>query len=254
MKPNKPFVTVITPVYNGEAFLEEAIESVQQQNYQPLEIIIIDDGSTDDTARLAASLEGNIRYIEQANQGPAAARNTGIKAAQGKLITFLDVDDRWPAQKLHREMGYLAANPHIDIVQGLIQELEAIGEPPIFKESGTPYSFVNLGSASYRASVFERVGLFDETLRFDEDTDWFIRAWECGIVKVILDEISLYYRKHAGNMTNGVGMKQAGFVRLFKKHLDRQRRQGHQPAASAGNRPSITDYIGWANVARRKEK
>ena len=90
---DKPFVSVIIPAYNGEAYLAEAVESTQRQNYHPLEIIIVDDGSTDGTAQIATSFKGEVRYMYQPNSGgPAAGRNRGLKMARGEVIAFLDQD------------------------------------------------------------------------------------------------------------------------------------------------------------------
>ena len=95
MNSEKPLVSVIMPVYNGAAFLTGAIDNIRRQNYEPLEIIIVDDGSTDSTGQIVASFGSDIRYVYQANQGPAAARNHGLRLATGDLIAFLDVDDLW---------------------------------------------------------------------------------------------------------------------------------------------------------------
>ncbi len=95
MTNNDFFVSVIIPVYNGDAYLLDAVDSIQRQHYKPLEIIIIDDGSTDSTAEIAADLRGDVRYVYQPNSGPSAARNKGLRMARGEVIGFLDVDDLW---------------------------------------------------------------------------------------------------------------------------------------------------------------
>jgi len=249
LKPKYPLVSVIMPVYNGADFLAEALSDLQQQRYQPLEIIIVDDGSVDETATIAAQFKEDIRYVYQSNQGPAAARNTGIKLATGELIAFLDVDDLWAKNRLSTQVDFLATRPEIDIVQGLIQDLELVRIPhdsPIFEVNSEAYYSVNLGSALYRREVFDTVGLFDETLRYNEDTDWFIRAWDNNIKKAQLDEVALFYRKHDGNMTNRNNSKQSGFVWLLKKRLDQHREHGNLSGrAASGQSVSITEYIGW---------
>ncbi len=246
------FVTVIIPIFNGERFIEGVIKNVREQDYAPLEIIIIDDGSTDSTADAVASFRDNIRYIHQENRGPAAARNRGINMSSGNVIAFLDVDDLWPRNKVKRQVSFLQDNPRVEIVQGLIQEfalnIPIEPEKVPLKASSKPYNFINLGCASFRKSVFDKVGLFDETLHFNEDTDWFFRAWENNIAKSVLNEVSLFYRKHAGNMTGNVGLVESGFVRLFKKHLDRCRAKGTTPS---GGLNSLSWYIGWPNLAER---
>ncbi len=244
MNQEEVFVSVIIPAYNGENFIAGAIKNIREQNYASLEIIIIDDGSTDGTAEVIAGFKDTVRYVYQPNRGPAAARNRGILMSSGDAIAFLDVDDLWSPNALHRHAGYLAANPSVDIVQGLIQKMQ------FDKPSSSPYRFINLGSALYRKSVFDTVGLFDETLRYNEDTDWFFRAWEHNISKAVLDEVTLFYRIHNGNMTNGVNLPHSGFITLFKKHLDRFRGRSGFSAAPHGGLCSLSEYIGWSGLPK----
>ncbi|MFE1744116.1 glycosyltransferase family 2 protein [Coleofasciculus sp. H7-2] len=247
MDDNQLFVSVIIPVYNGEKYLSEAIKNVKNQDYQPLEIIIVDDGSTDGTAEVAARSKDSIHYVYQENSGPAAARNRGLRIAKGDAIAFLDVDDLWSEDKLKLQANYLAANPSVKIVQGLIQQMKlsqlAVNNQPLFELAYQPYSYINLGSAIYRKSVFDIVGFFDETLNYAEDIDWFIRAWEKGISKVILEQVSLFYRKHKDNMTVGKNLVELGFVRIFKNHLDRCRKRGNFQNNSLSDIP-INEYLG----------
>ena len=137
-----PLVSVVIPVFNGEAFLREAVQSVLAQKYSPIEIIIVDDGSTDGTATVARSLPETVRYLHQTNKGPAAARNRGIEHAQGSLIAFADADDLWPADKLELQLPYLINDPAIEIVMGRIQQVRLSRE-----EFAEPAFSVNLGSA-----------------------------------------------------------------------------------------------------------
>lgn len=248
MDESKLFVSVIIPVYNGEKYLAEAIGNVKKQNYQPLEIIVIDDGSTDKTAEVAAEYKDSIRYVYQKNSGPAAARNCGIRMAKGDAIAFLDVDDLWSDEALKIQASYLQNNPSVEIVQGLIQNLKmsylANDDQTIFEKNYLPYNYINLGSALYRKSVFDNIGLFDETLNFGEDVDWFIRAWENSVSKAVLEQVTLFYRKHQDNMTAGKNLVQLGFVKIFKKHLDRCRQRGHSPGYSLPEMPKLNDYLG----------
>ena len=228
-KDGKPLLSVIIPIYNGEKFLAEAIHTVQQQNYQPLELIVVDDGSTDRTAQIATQFEPEVRYVYQPNQGPAAARNCGIKLAQGEFLAFLDVDDLWAERILGDFITYLVANPDVEIVQGLIQRQqlkidELHRDQSAFENVFAPYQFISLGSAIYRKSVFDKVGLFDESLWDNEDTDWFLRAWEHSVSKVVLPQVMLFYRKHDRNITlKQKKLVQFGLVKIYKRHLDRMR-------------------------------
>ncbi|MTJ55296.1 glycosyltransferase [Anabaena sp. UHCC 0253] len=247
MENQKLFVSVIIPVFNGEKYLAEAIENVKNQDYQPLEIIVIDDGSKDKTAEIAAEFKDSIRYIYQENSGPSAARNRGIRIANGDAIAFLDVDDIWSDDKLKVQGNYLADNTSVEIVQGLIQQMNlsqlTSDKKPIFEPVYKPYNYINLGSAIYRKSVFEKIGIFDETLNYAEDVDWFIRAWENGISKVLIDQVMLFYRKHQKNMTGGKNLVELGFIKIYKKRLDRIRKKQISPTNILLDMP-INEYLG----------
>jgi len=218
-----PLVSIIIPVFNGERFLREAVESVLAQKYSPVEIIIVDDGSTDGTATVARSFPETVRYLHQTNHGPAAARNRGIEQAQGNLIAFADADDLWPSHKLELQLPYLIRDAKIDIVLGRIQQV-LLSETQS-QEVGEAGFSVNLGSAVIRKSVFERVGLFDETMRYSEDVDWFLRAREGGAAIMTIDAVTLFYRQHQENMTRGKSTAELNVLKALKKSLDRRREQ-----------------------------
>ena len=221
-----PLVSVVIPVFNGERFLREAVQSVLDQKYSPLEIIIVDDGSTDGTAAVASNMPEPVRYLRQSNQGPAAARNRGIEQAQGNLIAFTDADDLWPTGKLALQLPYLTSNPAIELVMGRIQQVllsETSDGPSEADQIAEPALSVNLGSAIIRKSVFDRVGLFDETMRYSEDVDWFMRARERGAAIVTLDAVTLFYRQHEQNMTRGKSTSELNVLKALKRSLDRRR-------------------------------
>ena len=233
-------VTVIIPVFNGERFLGEAVQSVREaahvldQRYSPVEIIIVDDGSTDGTATVARSFPETVRYLYQTNQGPAAARNRGIEHAQGSLLAFADADDLWPADKLALQLPFLIKDPAIEIVMGRIQQVllsRTVDGETQATEFGEPAFSVNLGSAVIRKSVFERVGWFDETMRYSEDVDWFMRAREAGAAIATIDAVTLFYRQHEENMTRGKSTAELNVLKALKRSLDRRRERTGVAAA-----------------------
>jgi glycosyltransferase involved in cell wall biosynthesis len=229
-----PLVSVVIPVFNGERFLREAVRSVLDQQYAPLEIIIVDDGSTDGTATVARSLPATVRYLHQPNQGPAAARNRGIEQAQGGLIAFADADDLWPPAKLEFQLPYLISDPAVEIVMGRVQLLSETG----LTESAFS---VNLGCAVIRKSVFDRVGLFDETMRYSEDVDWFMRARESGAAIMTIDAVTLFYRQHEQNMTRGKSTSELNVLKALKRSLDRRRERASVAAALPNFKTSIEE-------------
>jgi len=241
----KPFVSVIIPVYNGETFLAEAVESIQRQGYPPLEIIIVDDGSTDSTANVVASLQADVRYVYQTNSGPAAARNRGLGMAQGDVIGFLDADDLWPDNKLAVQLACLAAQPRTEIVLGYVQWMRLAadaGDNPRFESFAEPFVSFNLGSALFRKSVFDKVGLYDPTLRYSEDVDWFMRAREQGVSMVILEQTTLLYRLHQLSITHGKSANALNILKVIKRSLDR-RRQNDGFARSLPRIPNLSQSM-----------
>jgi hypothetical protein len=220
-----PRISVIIPVFNGVRFLPGAVRSVLAQDYPSLDIIIVDDGSTEDVVAAVRALPVDVRLFRQENAGPAAARNRGIREATGELLAFLDVDDEWPAGNLQHMSTVLRTTPGLDVVIGHNQLMrgDAAGREAPFVGNpleNFPYS---IAAALFRREVFTKIGLFDETLRFGEDTDWFKRAEEAALVVERLPNISLLVRRHAGNMTRGKSLVELNGLRVFKKALDRQR-------------------------------
>jgi GT2 family glycosyltransferase len=226
---NRPpaLVSVIVPVYNGARFIAEAVESIVAQEYGALEIIVVDDGSTDDTAAIVARLGRDVRYVFQENAGPGAARNRGIRDASGDLMAFLDADDLWAAGSLRLLLNGLLEHPALDVVHGYAR---------LFKdsESSSRLDFMNpdevfpyyIGAGLYRRRAFEKAGLFEERLRFSEDTEWYWRAAELGLRIERLQGITLLVRRHENNMTRGKSIADLQMLRVFKLMLERRRAAG----------------------------
>ena len=240
-----PLLTVVIPVYNAARFLPEAVASIGLQRYQPIEIIVVDDGSTDNCPEVAAGLGSEVRYIRQENAGPAAARNHGLSLARGEFISFLDADDLWPPQKLSIQMARLLAEPELDFVLGRTQyQVLPGGELPSlnFEAPENVVTQTVVGSGVYRRRVFDRIGGFDESFRFGEDTDWFIRALENDVAMRILRSITLLYRMHGRNLTQDRTTVRHQLMVLLQRSMERRRRRG---TASIPLRPWLS-YDEWA--------
>jgi glycosyltransferase involved in cell wall biosynthesis len=232
-------VSVIIPVRNGAAFLADAVGSVRAQRYDPLEIVVVDDGSTDDSAAVAAAL--GARVLRQPNRGPASARNLGIARSSGDLVGFLDADDLWTGCKLALEVPPFRDDPDLEVVQGLTQEARIVRGAEgraSFENFLEPFVSVSLGSALFRRSVFERIGVLDPGLRFAEDLDWFVRARDLGVRMLFVNEVTQIARRHGGNTTWGKKMQEKNFLRILKRSLDRRRRAG-----LTGPVPRFTDFV-----------
>lgn len=217
-------VSVIIPVFNGERFIAEAIESVLAQDYRSIEIIVVDDGSTDGTSKIAHKFSGQISYIRQANGGPAAARNAGVRHAHGDVIGFLDADDLWTPGKATLQAAALADSPSFDIVLGRLQRLK-MTEGNRFVPHAGPELALNLGASLIRRQVFDRVGMFNEALRFADDWDWYMSARELGVSILVQDEVVLFYRRHQDNLTNQEETNNRATALILKRSLERRRKQ-----------------------------
>lgn len=231
-----PLLTVIIPTYNGAKFINNALKNVMDQQYPGLEIILVDDGSKDKTAEVVASLKEDVRCFYQPNSGPAAARNRGLRDASGEFIAFLDVDDYWPLHTLKNLVRRLLEQPDIDILRGYGQlyKLSVLGEEVFIgnpKESFKDY----IGAAIYRKEVFSKVGLFDESMTFGEDSDWFNRARELKLNIKREQEVTLMVQRHGANMTEGKNLVELSNLKLFKKSLDRERQRQEAGYVVANN-------------------
>lgn len=201
----KPLISIIIPVYNCEKYLSDAIECAISQTYNPIEVIIVDDGSTDNSAEIAKSFKENIEYIHQQNSGPASARNSGINMARGEFIAFLDADDLWPLNKLELQHSKFVENKNLSIVMGKIKYEELPGadrKNKINLDPDNTFKYVNLGAGLFKKSVFERVGYFDNDFIYWEDLDWFLRAYEKNESIELMDNVTMIYRIHSDNMSN----------------------------------------------------
>jgi glycosyltransferase involved in cell wall biosynthesis len=235
-----PLVTTIIPVFNAERFLAEAIESSLGQSYEPVEVIVVDDGSTDGSADVAARYP-EVKLIRQENAGPAAARNAAIRAGSGELIANLDADDFSHPDRLAIQVGYLMENPDAALVmarQVVVREpgielpdwvldprsaLDGVSEalPPKPGEDLVPYYQPN--SMVIRRSVLDQVGLYDPSFFNAEDVDLIFRVIEAGLVVGTIDEHIYNRRFHGDNMTYDPASRRAGVMKAFKARIDRGR-------------------------------
>ena len=221
-------VSCVVPVHDGERFLGEALDSVLEQTYEPLEIVVVDDGSTDGTAEVAAGYGEAIRYFHQENAGPSAARNRGVEASRGELIAFLDADDLWVPEKTATQVRALRERPELDFCVGHIQNfwMEELAEEERWfsdREFSDPLPGYSLVTLLARRSVFEEVGGFDPDLGTGEDNDWFLRARDRDVPHRMMPELLARRRLHADNLTREDLASRDTLLRNLKASLDRRR-------------------------------
>jgi len=226
----RPLISCVIPVLNGEAYIGETLDSIAAQTYRPLQIVVIDDGSTDRTAEIVRAHAGQILYHYQENRGIAAACNRGIDMASGEFVAFLDADDLWPARKLALQMARFDARPELDYCVGHAQNFwmpELAQEEEQFKDHprSRPVPGYVCGSLMARKKTFETVGGFDESLRHGYDTDWYLRARQSGCVEEAMPDVLLLRRVHKQNRSRmHAGRSHGEYLRLLKQNLDRRRR------------------------------
>jgi len=227
-----PLISVVIPVHDGARYLASAIASAVGQTYRPIEIIVVDDGSTDDSAAIARTVPG-VRVISQTQQGPAAARNTGIRESTGGLVAFLDSDDTWLPGKLAAQAGYLAQHPGVGYVLCRLKNIlvEGTARPPWLNplHLATDPVAESLCAMLIRRAVLDDVGLLDTQYPIGEDTDWFMRARDRGIEAGCVDAVLVHRRVHAANLSHRAPTLRAGIMmRIARSSI--ARRKSAQPA------------------------
>lgn len=218
-----PIVSVILPTFNRERYIAQAVESVFNQTFRELEIIVVDDGSTDGTASVVARYPG-VHYVYQSNGGIGAARNRGVEAARGRFLAFLDSDDLWSHDKLAIQMAALREDPAIDVLYGHARQFrDAASGGQSVQCVGDAVPGYLPGAMLVRAEAFAQVGPFGTGWNVGEAMDWHLRAVEAGLCVVMLPDVVLFRRLHDSNQ--GIRRRDArsDYVRILKASLDRRR-------------------------------
>jgi glycosyltransferase involved in cell wall biosynthesis len=218
-------VSCVIPAFNAEQFVAEAIESVLQQTYEPLEILVVDDGSTDRTADVVRSYGSQVTCLSQEHRGTAAAKNDGIRAARGACIAFLDADDLWHHDKLTRQMARLAQRPEVDLCY---TQYRNVWIPELAEEEdqyeghalSKPASGWSLSTLLTHREVFDRLGFFEESdAKSHLNLVWALGAAKQGAIIDVLAEVLTYRRLHHANMSRRWAIDD-DFFRLLKTWRD----------------------------------
>jgi glycosyltransferase involved in cell wall biosynthesis len=220
-------VTVIVPVYNGEKYLKEALDTIFAQTHPLVEVVVIDDGSTDGTAEIAANFGSKVHIIRKQNGGIGAARNIGVEAATGDYIAFLDADDLWTESKLLQQLQLFRKDPALDMVFGEVAQFFSPDMDPASLEkyrSLPPQMKCQFaGTMLIKRTSFEKVGLFSTTLQVGEYIDWYCRAQELKLKQGVLPELVLKRRIHGANTTLQRRDSRSDYLRILHESLQRRR-------------------------------
>jgi len=224
---SKTQLSVIIPVYNGERYLAETIDSVLAQNHRSIEVIIVDDGSTDGTARIANNYGSSIRYCYQQNLGTAAAMNRGTDLAFGEYLSFLGADDLWTEDRIRVQFKAFDAHPDVDIVSGYVKQFfspemtESVKKRIRFSDDLIPGHVIP--AMLIKRQAFFRVGLFETRWKIGAEMSWYLRAKEAGLKIMILPDLVLLRRIHESNK----GITKRSFInqraQILKAALNRRR-------------------------------
>jgi len=224
---NEALIDVIIPVYNGAAYISEAIASIQAQTWHNLTIIVVDDGSEDDTASVVEKLalsDKRITLYKRKHSGVSSAINYALSVATANYVSFLDADDLWLPQKLEQQFKCLTENK-VAICFCLLQEFESDNETEIgqqFKARPNPLKGYSKTTFLGNKSVFEKYGLFNEDIATGDFIEWFSRALRAEEPFVMIDEVFSARRIHNSNTTRGVNKN--AFLHILKTHLNEVRK------------------------------
>jgi glycosyltransferase involved in cell wall biosynthesis len=224
---NKDLVSVIICVYNSSAFIAEAIESVLKQDYPKIELIVVNDGSSDNSAGIATRYS-QVKLLSHAtNQGLPSARNTGIKAASGEYIAFLDADDQWAPTKISTQVKFHRDNLQFKYsftLERFVYE-NSIEQPnwtkkQVLKEDHIAYC---AGSMLFEHTLFHVIGPFNPEYINGDATEWIFRAKDQGYFGGIVPEVLLFRRIHVKNLSSNVDQEMKALLQVVKDSMSRQK-------------------------------
>ena len=229
-----PLISVVIPCYNTERYIGEALASVLTQGIESVQIVVIDDGSTDGSAGVARGFGDRVECRSQPNAGINPARNAGIALARGKYLAFLDADDLWSPGGLTLRLGKL--RPGLECVFGGVENFIS---PDLSPDDAGRFGSIApamigrlAGTMLIERCAFDRVGLFDTTLKIGEMLDWVARAEKAGIGTVLIDDIVLRRRLHANNAGIRLKHQQGDYLKVLRASLSRRRDAVLKPGGS----------------------
>jgi glycosyltransferase involved in cell wall biosynthesis len=219
---SEALVSCIMPTWNGERYLSQALDSVFAQTYRPIEVIVVDDGSTDGTRAVVEQDSRPIQLLSQPNSGPVVARNTGIQHANGDFVAFLDHDDVWVPEKLAWQVSAFAGR-EIGACVGHLQEFYS-DQFGVEHDRGEPVIGYITGTLMLSRSALELVGPLNPQLGHADTADWILRARHSGVGEAALPQVLLRRRRHEGNRSQVLNRQVRNeFLHVLKANVARNR-------------------------------
>lgn len=220
-------VSVIIPTYNSAKYISEAILSILEQTYENLEVIVVDDGSTDNTKEQLQQYFNKISYYYQPNMGISSALNNAIKMARGDYLSFLDADDLWAPDKISIQMNVIKNNSELKLVFCQMQQFISPELPDEIQRKMVcpkdPMSGYSRSAMLITRKDFDRVGGFSTRYSTGEFMDWYMRSQEYGLKSYVLPDILCRRRIHKTNTTLNNNQLGSNYAQLLKAALDRRR-------------------------------
>jgi glycosyltransferase involved in cell wall biosynthesis len=224
---SRPLISVLIPAYNAAPYLAEAIDSAFGQTHQPVEVIVVDDGSEDGTEAVARAYGDRIFFERLEHRGIGSARNRAVELSHGDYLAFLDADDRFLPTKLEHQLAALESDSELDIVFGFIHEFISPDVPPETQATmrrpapASPWTGPNV--MLIRREAFDRVGAFSTDFRVGEGIDWYARAAEAGLKSLMLREVVLERRLHGQNSSVREPQSRSDYLQVVRSAVERRR-------------------------------
>jgi glycosyltransferase involved in cell wall biosynthesis len=227
--PGQETIDAVIAVRDGARYLPEAIDSVLSQTLPPNRLIVVDDGSSDESAAIAESFGDAVAVLRRPPRGTPAALNVALAESTAPLVGFLDADDVWLADKLERQAAVLAERADVEVVYGHVVEF-LDDAPPGLAARTEPAPGIAKSALLARRSAFDRVGGFDESYAVVDFPEWHARCSDAGVVEHVLAGVVARRRVHGGNVTvRRRDIAHAEYLRLARATLARRRAAASRP-------------------------
>jgi glycosyltransferase involved in cell wall biosynthesis len=223
-------LSVVVPAFNHARYILEAIDSVLAQIPPYSEVIVVDDGSSDETASLAERIGPPVRVIRASHAGIGATINRGIDEARGTLIASIDADDRWLPGKMALQLAALDADPSLDVVFGYVRQFVSpeVADSTRYDLTSQPMAGLVRGTMLIRREAWDRVGPMETDLILGEFISWYARAVDAGLTMRMLPDVVYERRVHGSNTVIRERDAQGDYIRVVKAALDRRRARARE--------------------------